>query len=133
MAYETKELETEAIQQIEKHKLFFISDVISYLPCSRQTFYDHKLDKLDSIKEALTRNKVSLKVSLRSKWFNSDTPTLQIGLYKLLATEEERRRLSLSHQKIEVEGEVNFKVLNIDPLSDDEPETIEADWKPLED
>ena len=75
MAYDTKELEKKAIEAIAKHRLFFISDVAPMIGISRQTFYDHGLDKLDDIKEALTKNRIEVKSSLRSKWYQSDNPT----------------------------------------------------------
>ena len=97
--YSTEELEKVALKAIDKHKLFFIEDIIPFLPCSRSLFYERNLDKLDSIKEALFKNKVNLKVSLRSKWYNSDAPTLQLALMKLVASDEERKALSTSYME----------------------------------
>ena len=51
MAYKTEELEKQSLEAIEKYKLFFIDDVVSYLPCSTATFYNHKLEELETIKE----------------------------------------------------------------------------------
>jgi len=89
MAYNPKDLEKKAIEAIEKNKLFFIDDVIAYLPCSRATFYNLELEKLDTIKDALTKVKTEIKVSMRSKWYKSENPTLQMGLMKLIASPEE--------------------------------------------
>jgi len=61
MAYNPKELEKKALEAIEKNKLFFIDDVIAYLPCSRATFYNLELEKLDTIKDALTKVKTEIK------------------------------------------------------------------------
>ena len=47
----------------------------------------------------LFKNKVNLKVSLRSKWYNSDAPTLQLALMKLVASDEERKALSTSYME----------------------------------
>lgn len=93
MAYKTAELEKKALEAIEKHKLFFIEDIVAYLPCDKSTFYNHKLHELDTIKDALEKNKVEVKTSMRSKWYKSDNPTLQMGLYKLIGTEQEAERL----------------------------------------
>ena len=49
---------------------------------------------MDAIKGALNKNKIELKVSMRSKWYKSENPTLQMGLYKLLANEDELDRLN---------------------------------------
>ncbi len=94
MAYKTEELAKRSVEIIKKHKLFFISDVWPLLGISHQTFYDHKLEKSESIKEALVANRVEVKASMRSKWYKSDNPTLQIGLYKLISDEEEYHRLA---------------------------------------
>lgn len=112
MAYKTKELEKIAIEMIEKHKLFFTSDLITYLPCSKQTFYDHELDQLDSIKTALEKNKVEIKVALRKKWYQSDNPTVQIALYKLIADDDEGDRLNSQKIKAAIETEES-KTVNI--------------------
>lgn len=93
MAYKTSELEKKSLEAIEKHKLFFIEDIVAYLPCDKSTFYNHKLHELDTIKDALEKNKVEVKTSMRSKWYKSDNPTLQMGLYKLIGTEQEAERL----------------------------------------
>jgi len=100
MAYKTEELEKQALEAIEKYKLFFIDDIVSYLPCERATFYNHELDKLDTIKDALQKIKTEIKVSMRSKWYKSNNATLQMGLMKLIGSDEERKMLSQSHTDI---------------------------------
>lgn len=94
MAYDTKDLEQRAIKAIEEHKLFFITDIPPMIGISRQTFYDHQLDKVDAIKDALISNRVQVKASMRNKWYKSDNPTLQIGLYKLIGDEDEYYKLA---------------------------------------
>jgi len=95
MAYKYSELEKQALDAIEKHKLFFIADVVAYLPCSYVTFYDFKLNESNAIKDALTKVKTDIKVSMRSKWYKSENATLQMGLMKLISTDEELRKLSM--------------------------------------
>ena len=101
MSFEKHELEQMAIEQIRKNKLFFIQDVIAYLPCCSATFYNHELEKLETIKDELTKVKVEIKVSMRNKWYKSDNATLQMGLMKLLSTDEELRKLSMQHNLTE--------------------------------
>ena len=101
MAYDKKKLEKQAIEAIEKHKLFFIADVTSYLPCSYGTFYELKLNESYSIKAALLKVKTDIKVSMRSKWYKSENATLQISLMKLISSDEELRKLSMTHNTIE--------------------------------
>lgn len=108
MAYKTSELKEQALKAIEKHKLFFLEDVIAFLPCSRSTFFEHFSDKSDSYKEisdALTKNKVEVKSSLRSKWYKSNSAPLQLALYKLIANPEEHKALQMQYNDHTTQGE----------------------------
>ena len=104
MAYVTEELEKQAIEVIKEHNLVFIEDIVAYLPCNKATFYNHKLDDLDTIKDALLKVKTDMKVSMRSKWYESDNATLQISLMKLIAGDEERKRLSQTYTDVTTKG-----------------------------
>ena len=104
MAYKTKELYDKAINLAEKNKCFFVEQLISFLPCSKPTFYDHfKIDsnEFNNIKDILEKNRVDVKSALYNKWFKSDNPTLQIALYKTICTNDEREKLSQNYQKEE--------------------------------
>lgn len=107
MAHDKKKLEKKALVEIKKRKLIFIEDVVCYLPCSKGTFYNTKLNELDSIKEALDLNKTDIKTSLRSKWYKSDNATLQIALMRLACSDDERKKLSVNYT--EHSGDVNTK------------------------
>jgi len=107
MAYKKAELIEKSIQVIKKKKLVFMTEVIHYLGISNKSFYNHELNEVLEIKNALQGNKISLKGKLRSKWFVSENATLQMGLYKLIANEDERKRLT--QQYIKHDGEVNHK------------------------
>ena len=126
MAHDTKKLITQSLAAIEKYKLFFIEDVIAYVSCSRATFYNHNLDKLDTIKDALSKNKIDIKVSMRNKWYKSESATLQIALMKMIATEDEAHRLNGSRQEIKHNANVNVSKLSnearkkIDDILNDE-------------
>ena len=104
MAYKTADLEEKSIFVIQEKKLVFIDDIVSYLPCNRATFYNHKLDKIDTIKGALEFNKTEIKTGLRKKWLSSDNATLQIALMRLVCTDEERRKLAINYNEITSEG-----------------------------
>lgn len=124
MAYKTAELEKKAIEAIEKHKLFFIDDLCAFLPCSRATFYNLGLDKLDTIKDALEKNRIEVKTSMRSKWYKSDAPALQIALYKLIGTDAEADRINSQKTSIDITSkgkELQAPSFNFMPL-DDEPD-----------
>jgi hypothetical protein len=107
MAYDKKKIFEQAKQVIVKNKLYFIEDIVAYLPITKPTFYDYfkvDSDEFNELKELLETNKVELKVSMRSKWYNSDNPTLQMGLMKLLSTNEELKKLSMNHNEHTTNG-----------------------------
>ena len=107
MAYKTSDLKEQALKAIEKHKLFFVEDVIAFLPCTKPTFYDHfpsESNDYKEIAEALTKNKVEIKTSLRSKWYKSNSAPLQLALYKLIASPEEHRSLQMNYQDVTSNG-----------------------------
>ena len=102
MAYKTEDLFNTAIEQIKKNKLFFIEDIIAFLPCSKTTFYEHFTNESNYYKkmfEELEKNRTELKVSMRSKWYKSNAPALQMALMKLIATPEELKKLSMQHSE----------------------------------
>ena len=102
MAYNTEDLFNTAIEQIKKNKLFFIEDIIAFLPCRKSTFYEHFPNDSDYYKrmfEELELNRTELKVSMRSKWYKSESATLQLALMKLISTDEERRKLSINYNE----------------------------------
>lgn len=97
MAYNRNKIYEDAKEVIEKKKLFFIEDVITLLPISKQTFYEFfKVDsnELDAIKELLDKNKIDIKNGLRNKWYMGNNPLTQMALYKLIGTEEEYHRIA---------------------------------------
>lgn len=111
MAYKSNELFEEAIKQIREKKLFFIEDVVAFLPCSKPTFYDHfkiDSDEFNTIKEELEKNRIAVKANMRKKWYDSDNATLQVALMKLIGTDEERKNLSPSYidkTEVKIDGE----------------------------
>jgi hypothetical protein len=113
MAYDRKKIFEQAKEMIVKHKLFFIDDICAFLPISRTTFYDWEFDKSDELKGLLETNRTTLKVSMRSKWYTSNAPALQMALMKLIATPDELKKLSM--QFIESEN-TNKNEISIKPI-----------------
>jgi hypothetical protein len=100
MAYNTEELFNKGMEAIEKHKLFFIEDIIAFLPCRKSTFYEHFPNETDYYKrmfEALEKNRIEIKSSMRSKWYKSTAPALQLALYKLIASPDEHQALQMNY------------------------------------
>lgn len=94
----------QCLQLISDYKILFVTDLIALLPFSKSTFYVYGLDKSDAVKEAIENNKTMIKQKLRAKWYESSTPTLQIALYKILATPEERKAMSCSTKEAKSDG-----------------------------
>ncbi len=104
MAYDKNKIFEQAKEVTVKNKLFFIEDIVAFLPCSKNYFYDHfppDSNEYDELKALLDTNRTTLKVSMRSKWYTSNAPALQMALMKLIATPEELRKLSMNHQILE--------------------------------
>ena len=102
--YDRKKIFEQAKEMIVKHKLFFVEDVVAFLPCAKPTFYDFfppDSNELNELKELLEEQRITIKTSMRSKWYKSDNATLQVSLMKLICTDDERRKLSM-HQAEEV-------------------------------
>ncbi len=98
MAYDKNKIFEQAKEVTIKNKLFFIEDIVAFLPCSKNYFYDHfppDSNEYDELKELLDSNRVELKVSMRSKWYKSNSPALQMALMKLISNETELRKLSM--------------------------------------
>jgi hypothetical protein len=129
MAYNRVKIYEQALDLIEKKKLFFIEDVVTLLPCSRSTFWEFfpdKSDELDNIKELLDKNKIDIKNGLRNKWYNGNNPLTQMALYKLIGTEEEYHRIASTkteNKNINIEkpifGGINLDVEENDSTSKD--------------
>ena len=116
MAYDRVKIFEQAKEVTAKHKLFFIEDIVAFLPIAKKTFYEYfPLDSNESneLKELLEVNRTTLKVSMRSKWYTSNAPALQMALMKLIATPEELKKLSM--QFVESEN-TNKNEISIKPI-----------------
>ena len=102
MAYSTKELEKQILKVVEENNLMFFDDIQAYVEPNNKTLYNHKLPKLQTIKSALAINRIKTKIGLKKKWRESDNPTLQIALYKLIGTQDEYMALANARQEIKI-------------------------------
>lgn len=106
MAYKKQDMIDQAVKAIEEHELIFIEEIFAFVPYSKATFYDKKLDESDTLKKAIAESKIRTKSHLRKQWRKSDNPTLQIALYKLIGSDEEAEKLNGTRQKVEHTGEI---------------------------
>lgn len=117
--------EKNILEIIRKNKVMFISHIFGYYgQISRQYFYQIGLDKSDEIKKAIADNRAKATGFMINKWIASDNPTLQVCAYKILCSDDERKRLSKDY--VEVTGKngkdlvPKIEVEIIDKLSNDE-------------
>ena len=117
MAYDKQKIFEQAKEMIVKHKLFFVEDIVAFLPIAKKTFYEYfpvESNESNELKGLLETNRVELKVSMRSKWYKSNAPALQMALMKLIATPEELRKLSMTHTAVEEVEKPIFKNIDLD-------------------
>lgn len=94
-----KKYEAEALKVVKERKIFFFSHIFAFTSFSGATAYNHGLEKLESIKEALTHNRTNGVNYMLQKWVGSENATLQIAAMRIIADEQIRR--SLNQQYIE--------------------------------
>jgi len=108
------------LEAIDNYKLFFVTDIPTYVGISTTRFYQLELEKVEAIKEALEKNKVDVKVGLRKKWWESDSTVAQLLLFKLVASDDERKRVSQQYSDITTTGEKIESVNMFATMSDDD-------------
>jgi len=126
MAFDTKELIKSAIKILNKDdSLIFIDDLCVHLGISRQTYYDHELDKVDVIKQHMLKNKVSIKKELRNKWMKTENATTEIFLYKLAANQEELNKVN-NVSTVNITNEKKEEKKDFTKLSKEELATLQG-------
>jgi hypothetical protein len=118
MAYDKKKIYKQAIDAITKNNLFFIEDIVAFLPISKKTYYEYfplESNESNTLKELLEENKVKTKSSIRAKLYKSGKSSELIPLYRLIGTLEEKRALNQSYvdhttdgQKLEQESRITI-------------------------
>ena len=100
MAYDKTKLYEQAKEAIEKNNLFFIEDIVAFIPCGRTWFYENfkdGTDEMDTLKEMLEQNKIKTKSGIRAKLWKSEKAAELLALYRLIATPEEHQKLNQSY------------------------------------
>ena len=105
VAFDRDKLYQQAETAIKENNLFFIEDIIAFIPCSKQTFYDYfpvGSDEMDDLKDLLEQNKIRTKSAIRAKLYKSPKASELLALYRLICTPEERKMLNQNY--IELTG-----------------------------
>lgn len=120
MAYDTQKLFEQAKEAVKSHNLFFIEDIVAFIPCTKPTFYDHfpvDSDELNELKDLLEQNRIKTKSSIRAKLYKSEKAAELLALYRLIATPEEHQRLNqqyIDHTSKGAKIEIVRRVINSD-------------------
>jgi hypothetical protein len=97
MAYK-KEIRYEQAQKaISENNLFFIEDIVAFVPCAKPTFYEYfpvDSNEMNNLKAMLEENKVKTKSAIRAKLFKSQKAAELLALYRLICTKEEHQLLN---------------------------------------
>lgn len=103
MAYNKEKIYKQALEAIEKNNLFFIEDLVAWLPISKPTLYEFfplESNELNTIKDLLNINKTKTKSAIRAKLFKSDKAGELLALYRLICTPEEHRLLNQNYTEL---------------------------------
>ena len=135
MAYDKKKIYQQAEEAIKKNNLFFIEDIVAFLPCDKTTFYRFfpvDCNEYNTLKDLLDDNKVKTKSSIRAKLWKSNKASELLALYRLIATPEEHQKLNQSYVDHTSKGkEINtiFKGINLNIDEPKENDSTEEDSK----
>ena len=111
--YDKNKLYKQSKEAIEKNNLFFIEDIVAWLPCSKATFYEYfpvDSDELNELKGMLEVNKIRTKSAIRAKLFRSEKAGELLALYRLICTPEERRMLNQQYIEQTIKEQPLFNI-----------------------
>ena len=105
MAFDRDKLYQQAQTAIKENNLFFIEDIVAFIPCSKPTFYEYfpvESNEFNNLKGLLEQNKIRTKAAIRAKLYKSPKASELLALYRLICTPEERKMLNQNY--IELTG-----------------------------
>lgn len=118
MAYDRNKIFKQAQDVIKEHNLFFIDDIVAWLPISKPTFYEFfplGSNELNGLKKLLEDNKVRMKTSIRAKLYKGKGADL-IALYKMICSDEERKAIAMVNKTDLTSGDeplsVKFEIVD---------------------
>ena len=118
MAYDRNKIFKQAQDVIREHNLFFIEDIVAWLPCDKTTFYRFfptECNEYNTLKKLLEDNKVRMKTSIRAKLYKGKGADL-IALYKMICTDEERKAIAMVNKTDITSGDeplsVKFEIVD---------------------
>lgn len=127
MAYDKTKIYEQAQKAIKDNNLFFIEDIVAWLPCDKTTFYrffEVESNEYNTIKDLLNQNKVKTKSAIRAKLFKSEKAAELLALYRLICTPEEHQLLNQQYIDHTTKGE-SIQHTNIIVTSDQAKKDLE--------
>lgn len=121
MLYEKDKIYNLAIKQIKENNLFFVQDIVAFLPCQKSWFYDNfpaESEQMETFKDLLEQNKIKTKSGIRAKLWKSEKAAELLALYRLIATPDEHRLLNQSYLETRNTHAIT-PILTNDPLEND--------------
>jgi len=107
MAYDRNKIYEQAQEAIKANNLFFVDDIVAWLPCGKSCFYDMfpaESEEMHNLKAQLEINKVKTKSAIRAKLFKGDKAAELLSLYRLICTNEERQMLNQQYIEHKIES-----------------------------
>lgn len=95
-----KVLEEQCLGIVKEQNVLTIDGIVAFLPFSYEVFLEYKLDSSKILKKAIEENRALTKQQLMTQWLKPNaSPTCQIALFKLLASDEERKVMSTAKKE----------------------------------
>jgi len=112
--FNKKKIFKQALDVIKEKQCLTIEEVVSFLPCSKTTFYDFfpaTSEESEAVKDAIGVNCVKATGAMIRNWIKSDAPpALQMGAMKILGTEEQAHRLNGSKMETTLKGDAEHPI-----------------------
>lgn len=108
MAYNKAKIYEQAQKAIKDNNLFFVEDIVAWLPITKATLYDYfpvDSDEMNTLKSLLDENKTKTKSAIRAKLFRSQKAAELLALYRLICTKEEHQLLNQQYVDHTSKGE----------------------------
>lgn len=118
MAYNKEDIFIQAKEAIANNNLFFIEDIVAWLPCDKTTFYRFfppDCNEYNELKRMLDDNKIKTKAGIRAKLYKGKGGDL-IALYKMIGTDEERKALSMTYQESKHKVDAQMIIVTADEM-----------------
>lgn len=95
--YNKQKIFEQAKEAITKNNLFFIEDIVAFLPIAKKTYYEYfplESNESNELRDLIDTNKIKTKSAIRAKLFKGEKAAELLALYRLICTKEEHQLLN---------------------------------------